>query len=657
VAPWLVECPEVLEIAPAELVAVTVLRMDLFAPDVFMWVEGHDEPYPLAGIAELPADPSDPMAAPRHTITFALPTLEEGLYRVSFGSEMAIRSNAVELSLVHPERRYTQEEAAALIERGIGLMADDLEAFFNSPEPEWQQMLDELYEPDMRATIAAEFEIARELGRTLRADYMALSEDEERLLQAALEGSGFLESLDRIEAGGAHFPDRVPLLRDFGLVTAHRVAMQLDAYSTGVDLLGIALDVVSVAALLTGVGAPAAAVSVGVRVSVAFIKGIVDTFVPTDLAELELHADHDQEAFFGGTMIPWGTFQTQNTAGGATRAVGDIIAELLSSVIPVERGQIVEAGVNFLNSVLVRLGFAATYLSDRLDDSRLVSVTFKAPVDMEAYNLSVGAALMRTPIIGPKLADVLWFLNAISVRDSVRLSGGVPAAWFEDAFVHQVFWSNVGIRDVRFPGAETVERGAAIIELNAFAFETRPAWFGTAPRLRWVSLVPDAINVQSVVDPDDPNDRRDLNDNIFYTHTSGTRPIFGLAPITRSTETVRNYSMRIWHAGGFFGDASVEVEVNGASVTTVTPGRFFSGREATPTIALALVPGKNEVRVINRNPRVSSCSISGLTSSGSGCLVVTFDEAANVDPQHPLFMGETADGSYTFTVWAPPAYE
>ncbi|MEM9192120.1 MAG: hypothetical protein AAGF12_23305, partial [Myxococcota bacterium] len=530
-AAWFVECPADREVGPAELILATVHRMDLEVPDVYLWLEGSETPVQLAGVGALPASMDANEA--RHAITFALPTFEEGVHRIAFGSATEPRSNWVPFRLRFPELRYSQQEVAALIDEGVVHLADDVQAVWDLPEPTWQAIVDESYDSEQRAIVEGEFELARESARLAAEQFRALSPDDARVLQAAFESSGVLQSIEQVEAGSTHYPERVPLIHDTGLNSAHRVAIQLDAISTGIDLLGLTLDAISVVALLSGVGAPVAAVSTGVRVSVAVIKGLIDTFVPTDLVEVDVQLDTTQYMPNPVRMVPWGTFRPQNGLGGGLRSIGDVIAELLSSILPGGKGRVAEQAVNFLNSVIIRLGFSATYWDDRLDAMRFETLAFKAPIDMNAYNVSLGAALMRTPIIGPKLVEALWFLNSISIRDAVRLQSGVPAAYFEDADIELFNWDLLRVNDVRFPSNDVVDQGAAVFEMNAWALETRSVAIVSLPKLRWVSVVPEALRVQNFLDEDDPNDGQ--TDHVFYTHTEGERPAVGLAVITPNT--------------------------------------------------------------------------------------------------------------------------
>jgi hypothetical protein len=648
--PWFLHCPEAQTVQPGQMIELEVDRVDLPTSELFLWIGEEELIIPIFTI--VPSDPQNEEG--RYTLTTPVPALDEGILRVAVGTADGQSSNVVELLVKHPAPRYTQVEAAEVLHEGLDGLIRQTRLLVGDDSEEWQQFLTETYRAeDLEhvATLMSELEVVSDM---VQDSYLALSPEQERIAQSYLSGSGLLDGFEAL----ALTPDVTTTslgTRNYDWVkgaAVHRVLFQLDVTSFAIHSFGIAVDVVTlIAAFLPGTQ-PIAALGVGTKVAIAAIKYIIDTFLPTDLMALEVHGQpfvfHEEPTVW----VYWGTFAPQNGAVGALRSLDSIVVEGVIAALPSTGKGIIpkEKVKDFVKEFLIKAiaSIVAERGSSVLGSEYDVPVyTIKTPIDINIYGNQLLTLLHATPGIQSAVKKIQWVLYWLDVLWGVNIQTASPT-WAGEPTLTS-FMMSLTVGGIPYPSPAATEQAVVGIQASGFRFTSKERYVSTLPSYETVEPSVFATTVQQGPDPANANQlSSDERYVILKVPTTGGLPFPWVTPETPRT---RSTTLRMSNFNGFVGPASVDVYVNEVLQ--------HSGLEPPlinfATYPLELEPGLNRVRIVNMNPNPKSCS-SG-AASGSGCLVVGFPDAINPDSQTTFVAGATADGSRTFEVWTPPAFD
>lgn len=639
-AAWFAVPPADRTLEPAELLDVRVERVDVPASVLCLWVGDTAvrviQASQIAG-ADTPEDFSDDV----HQVRMLLPVWSPGTYTLAFGNETEIRSNTFDIDVVVPERAMPREAVADLMASALGHVVTDTRAIFESPDPEWQDMLSDAYTPEDRARIAEWFDALGRAAAQTRADYMAVPEEDERTLQAVLHNSGTIEWLQAIQRGSSDWPSRAITLTEAIHRPIHRGLFQLDLTSFALHLGSVALDVVGLITAVTG-AAPLATVSFGAKIVALGVKYVIDTFIPTDLMEME---ENDQLQMFAGEgdkWLYWGEFTTQNTAAGGLRSFSDIVVAGIAEALPEPAEGLVPFLQTLLRDMLTHLGFS---FANDIEGGAFNASTIKTILDMRVYSLTLADMLQFTPFIGGGVSwalswvdfEVVSGIHIVESRPDFAADARLGITWAADS---------IAVLGITYPGLAPIETAYVTIRGRGLRFVSREGRIYTFPGITNVYLQHGEKPILSRPTPGDPNSViSDESYIIPYARTAAGATEGAWIGRTTPVERVYDITIRDLFDSGFDGSA-VTILVNDAPVYTDL---------AVPSTAtrypVSLRPGLNTITVVGVYGHTIRCGTAGTPI----CAELGIPDAMNADTTKGIYID--GGGRVTVRVWTPPALD
>lgn len=650
---WTIEIDGSDTFAPGEWMR---LRIGHIRPseERYLWVGAEGTPILPLTFSEPETPPEDPDADEPTAWVAALPApiLPEGRHRIGVGDSETLRSELVEIEIVHPTPRLEHEEAAAVLHRGLSALVSDMHALgAGDGDPDLARALQEQSPDDMDARWDALAGALQTLADGVAEDWMAIPEADRAAVQSAFDRSGVLPFFEALSAEGPR-PDptwmRIPLverLRAYSARPAHAALFCADLISYVLKIASTITETVEVATALSGVGLPAAGAALGINLIIATAKMAIDTFLPTDLMEISVHGQDFLFDDAGEPFLFYGRFSPQNSGGAVLRSFEDFVLLLLAEALPGPRTAV------RLTAVRERVQAIASFVLMRVPgtiveqlfqgEPRARSVT--VPLAMRLYQVTFGDLVSTFP---PMSAfSGVFYLFDFDLVTSLAIADGHPD-FADDAELLDVGGrsSVVAIRGVPWPGAAPVETATFDLSAAGFRFGEHGSLF-KIPGVTRVRHDIYGVVVQNAPAPGSPplalyNDAALVVDEVNLVG-GGTGTV-----ITSSTTDVRAYQITLRDAAylGPSDETRAGVVVNGETQHTgLAPTAAF-------TVPILLRPGSNTVTIVAERGDPITCGPGGTTF----CVSVELAQVLNAYPHRavPLVEG----GTFSFTVWTPPRF-
>ncbi|MEZ4225173.1 MAG: hypothetical protein R3B13_29750 [Polyangiaceae bacterium] len=663
---WPMERPSRTRFEPGAQLTVLTRNIDIPLTDIVFYIEDVALVRPRARVVEEGDDPNSNVDDVIE-LSIYLPLARAGSYLVGFGSEDSRRTGQLPLTVFVPNRRMPRAESAAALESGVQRLAEVVGATWLDEDPKYREFLQQTLGDPGIADLAALTDASKAIATLARQNYDALSDEDERAMQALLYNTRmtwFLRDLVSdipvsadIEGSLGTSQQAVITLADRLPHPVHRVLYSLDFMAMGLHVAGDALDIINLAAALTG-GA-GLAVSAPITVAMGLMKFAIDSFFPTDLFELEAH---DQRRLYDNRRakwVYWGTFRPQS---GLSSIVGATVEGALSALLEalIDKGALGDrvallwkrlgknskAAEQFLSEVSQNLVTLLQKIGSAVPgkgvDSLLQSFAgstdalneVKLRVNMIAYTYTVGDMLTLVPVFGPALKSTTWLLD-FEISSPLEVDSS-SAPEFMKQVSAGLFYADdeIGVSGpASFPPG--VKEGPLTLISNAYRWQQKT--FGVFNRPGYESV---SIAHGIVVEDGDIMTFRD--DSLILIDTPD-----GSLVVTKGTSKERPVEVTLSNLVG--GDVSlvptVTVLVNGAP--QIDNLQLPPLGQPTPPITLMLAPGKNELTLIGVEAGDPAASLY------TAATALSFPKAINKTPEKRIYIA--AGEQQSFRVFTPPA--
>jgi hypothetical protein len=649
---WWIVCPAELTFRPGQALAARVERVDVVPEPIFLYVLGAGEDggdVAMAIPVVLPVAPD----ADDVDISMPVPPIPDGRYRLAIGDADGARSNVMTIDIETPAPRYSQAEAAQVVQGGLDRLLDLVDDTVFSDDPDWAEASAQLYQTGQLDGARARIDELRMVVGLTEESYMALPADAERTLQCYYDEVGLLPLFESLQAD-PDWPNSELVQASFVDTIhepMHRLLVTGDTISWGLEAFGFVADVEVIVTLLFPGAQPLAAVGMEVKLVLEVVKFIIDTFLPTDLKSVEVHGS---SLMFDGEPAAfryWGEFGPENDGQGAFSSLDGLIIEGLSRAIPGPKAtdkvlaKALTTAKMLLETWATRLGLQLAALS--ADEGVEIVTRVKVRVDMGAYRVPLLERLASVPgLVGAVSWIAQKLINSFDLVDAVELENITPA-FATSVMVDSGDPNRLEFSGMAYPaGSPETTQGSLYMNAEGYSLGGEDVLIFTIPR--WTSVRGDfgPVAVQKAPDSTNPNQLISDESYIFDWIDPAADPTYLFIQSTTTTE--RSYVVNLTGAAGFIGGELIDIHVNGTPQVTGATTTF----NISVPYTLQLKPGRNEITFVNRNPEMSSCSTG--EAGGMGCLIVGFPYTVNFDKTTTIVFSAT-DGSRTFEVWTPPA--
>ena len=660
---WPMERPSSSRFEPGKRLSVLVQNVDIPLTDIVLYVNDVALLSPRVRVVEEGDDPDSNVDDVIELSTF-LPLAQAREYLIGFGSENARRTGQLPITIFVPNRRMPRAEAALRLEAGVAALTETVGAVWLDEDPAYRQFLQQTAGSDGIAALGDLTTAGKSIAALAREQYDALSDEDERALQALLFNTELTRFFREIEQ-----PVSAKVIGDLGttqqpLLTladrlkhpVHRVFYTLDFMAMGLHVAGDALDVINLAAALTGGGG--LTVSAPVTVAFGLMKFAIDSFIPTDLFELEAH---DQKRLYDNRRakwVYWGTFRPQsglsNIAGATLEAglsallqgliekgaLGDRVALLwkqLNKTSKAPEQLLKEISDNLLN-MLQKIGSVAAGKGidnalQKLAGSTDALHEAKLQVNMAAYTLTAGDLMSLIPVFGLALKSTTWIID-FEISEPIEADASSAPDFMKDVTAGLYYADDeIGVSGpAAFPAG--VKEGPLTLISNAYRWQQKPLLM-VLNRPGYESV---SITHGLVVEDGDVFTQRD--DTLITTATPS-----GELVITKGSSKERPVQVTLANIFIQMSQApTVSLLVNG--VAQIDSLELPQSGKPTPPITLMLAPGENQLTLVGV---ASSAGVNGCATT------LTFPDAINTMPEKQIYIA--AGEQQTFRVFTPPAVE
>jgi hypothetical protein len=615
----------------------------------FLWVGVEGEPMLPIRFSKPETPPTDPDSdEPTTWIARAMvPLLPEGAHRIGIGDDERLRSELVDIQVVHPEPRLEHAVAGAAIRDGLRAFVSDLRELAEAGgDPDLARGLAELSPDDMPARWAAYTGGLDTFADGVFEDWMAIPEADRAAVQALFDNSGVLPFLEaeREEGPPPVALTAIPLLdriRAYAGRPAHAALFTADLLSYVLKIAGTITDAVEIAAALSGVGLPAAAAAFGIKLIIALVKVAIDTFLPTDLMSISVHGQdflyHDSPEPF----VFYGVFSPQNAGGAVLQSFEDFFLVLLAEALPgpaeVTRVQAIRDRVRDVASFVLMRVPGAIVEQMWAGEPRARNVT--VPVTPRIYQITFGE--LATTFPPTAVFSGLFEFFDFDLVTSLEIADGHPD--FADDAELLLIDPSLAIRGVPWPGIMPIETATFDLSAAGFRFGESGVLF-KIPGVTRVRHDIYGITVQNMPAPGGPrlalyNNTAFILDEINLVG-GGTGTV-----VTRNTTDVRVYQITLRDEAywGATDPTRAGILVNGVMQHTgLFPGPI--------TVPIVLEPGSNTVTIVAESGDDLPCE------DGVSTFCVNVEIAQSVNDYRFRFAPLSEGGFYSFQVWTPPRF-